>query len=66
MFTTAADHVSGFLAFCSSLLYTRYALRVLRSHGLPDQLLKDTCVPCHRYWEVDVLCANVAPILLGF
>ena len=35
---TAADHVSSLLASCSSLLY---ALRVLRSHGLPDQSLKD-------------------------
>jgi len=35
---TAADHVSNLLASCSSLLY---ALRVLRSHGLPDQSLKD-------------------------
>jgi len=35
---TAADHVSSLLASCSSLLY---ALCVLRSHGLPDQSLKD-------------------------
>jgi len=35
---TATDHVSRLLASCSSLLY---ALRVLRSHGLPDQSLKD-------------------------
>jgi len=35
---TATDHVSILLASCSSLLY---ALRVLRSHGLPNQSLKD-------------------------
>jgi len=35
---TAADHVCSLLASCSSLLY---ALHVLRSHGLPDQSLKE-------------------------
>jgi len=35
---TAADHVSTVLASCASLMY---ALRVLRSHGLSEQSLKD-------------------------
>ena len=35
---TASDHVSRLLASRSSLLY---ALRVLRSHDIPDQSLKD-------------------------
>ena len=35
---TATDHVSTVLASCASLMY---ALRVLRSHGLSEQSLKD-------------------------
>jgi len=35
---TATDHVSYLLDSCSSLLH---ALRVLRTHGLPSQSLKD-------------------------
>jgi len=35
---TATDHISYLLDSCSSLLY---ALRVLRTHGLPSQSLKD-------------------------
>ena len=35
---TAADHVAELLRSCIKLLY---ALRVLRSHGLPQQSLKD-------------------------
>jgi len=35
---TAADHVSGLLTTCSRLLY---ALRVLRSHGLPASSMHD-------------------------
>ena len=35
---TASDHVSTVLASCASLMY---ALRVLRSHGLSEQSLKD-------------------------
>jgi len=35
---TAADHVSGLLTTCSRLLY---ALRVLRSHGLPVSSMHD-------------------------
>ena len=34
----AADHVAELLRSCTKLLY---ALRVLRSHGLPQQSLKD-------------------------
>jgi len=37
---TAADHVSGLLTACSRLLYS-YALRVLRSHGLPASSMHD-------------------------
>jgi len=52
-------HVSGLFASCSSMLYA------LRSHGLPDQSLKDvfhaTAVDC----EVNVLCASVARVLFG-
>ena len=35
---TATDHVSNILASCNSLLY---ALRILRSHGIPDTSLHD-------------------------
>ena len=35
---TATDHVSNILASCNSLLY---ALRILRSHGIPDTSLYD-------------------------
>ena len=35
---TATDHVASLLRSCTKLLY---ALRVLRSHGLPQQSLKD-------------------------
>jgi len=35
---TATDHVSNILASCNSLLY---ALRILRSHGIPNTLLHD-------------------------
>jgi len=35
---TASDHVSNILASCNSLLY---ALRILRSHGIPDTSLHD-------------------------
>ena len=35
---TATDHISYVLTACSSLLY---ALRVLRSHGLPEPSVKD-------------------------
>ena len=35
---TASDHMSTVLASCASLMY---ALRVLRSHGLSEQSLKD-------------------------
>ena len=61
---TAADHVSNLLATCSSLLY---ALRVLRSHGLPNQSLKDVFQAIViGIWEANVLCASVAWILLCF
>jgi len=35
---TATDYVSNILASCNSLLY---ALRILRSHGIPDTSLHD-------------------------
>jgi len=35
---TATDHINYVLTACSSLLY---ALRVLRSHGLPEPSVKD-------------------------
>ena len=35
---TAADHVTMLLSSCSSLLY---AMRVLRSHGMPTTSLHD-------------------------
>jgi hypothetical protein len=35
---TAIDHVNGVLTSCTGLLY---ALRVLRSHGIPDRSLHD-------------------------
>ena len=35
---TATDHVSNILASCNSL---PYALRILRSHGIPDTSLHD-------------------------
>ena len=54
---TATDHVSYLLDSCSGLLY---ALRVLRSHGLPSQSLK-----CHGDRQVDLLCASVARFLSG-
>jgi len=38
---TATDHISYLLDSCSSLLHVLAALRVLRTHGLPSQSLKD-------------------------
>jgi len=35
---TATDHVSDILVSCNSLLY---ALRILRSHGIPETSLHD-------------------------
>ena len=55
---TATDHVSRLLASCSSLLY---ALRVLRSHGLPDQSLKDV-----YYATVIGKLMYCAPVWHGF
>jgi len=39
---TATDHISYLLDSCSSVLHT---IRVLRSHGLPSQSLKDVFYP---------------------
>jgi len=51
---TAADHVAQLLRSCTKLLYT---LRVLRSHGLPQQSLKDVfratveSIPRYSMWH---------------
>ena len=50
---TATDHVDQLLSSCSSLLY---ALRVLRSHGIPSTSLQDVFRAIYRR-ENHVLCA---------
>ena len=59
---TATDHISYLLDSCSSLLH---ALRVLRTHGLPSQSLKDVFHATYRDRQVDLLRASMAWILLG-
>jgi len=70
---TATDHVSSLLASCSSL-------RVLRSHGLPNQSLKDVfhatvigklmhCAPAwHRYVRLLTMCdlTHFCAIVYGY
>jgi len=50
---TVTEHL---LSFCSSVLY---ALRVLRSHGLPATALQDVFEPCSRRCQVDLQRASL-------
>ena len=53
---TAADHVSTLLTSCSSLFY---ALRVLRTHGIPAQSLHDVFLPLSSLRSCDLLCTSM-------
>ena len=52
---TATDHVAELLRSCTKLLY---ALQVLRSHGLPQQSLKDVFRGSRHCRVQDTVCGT--------